>query len=80
MLTKPEKFVGAERLHATLAKVDERLTFGMEPDDMGRYLDERGLDRKWDLGAAEYRHRYFGDRAQAMVGHEFYRTALARIR
>ena len=80
MLTKPEKFVGAERLLATLAKVDERLTFGMEPDDMGRYLDERGLDRKWDLGAAEYRHRYFGDRAQAMVGHEFYRTALARIR
>lgn len=79
VLTSPERYVGADRLQATLAKVDERLTFGMDPDDMGDYLAQRGLDRLWDLGAAEYRQRYFGELARAMVGHEFYRVALARV-
>jgi methyltransferase (TIGR00027 family) len=79
VLTSPEKYVGADRLHATLAKVDERLTFGMDPDDMGDYLAQRGLDRQWDLGAAEYRRQYFGELASGMVGHEFYRVALARV-
>ena len=36
VLTAPEKYVGADRLHATLAKVDEQLTFGMDPDHVGR--------------------------------------------
>jgi methyltransferase (TIGR00027 family) len=79
-LTHPERFVGANRLHATLRKVGEQLTFGMDPAQMGDYLAERGLDRQWDLGAAEYRQRYFGDKARSMVGHEFYRTALALVR
>jgi methyltransferase (TIGR00027 family) len=79
-LTHPEKFAGANRLHATLSKVDEQLTFGMDPALMGDYLAERGLDRQWDVGAAEYRQRYFGEKARSMVGHEFYRTALALVR
>jgi methyltransferase (TIGR00027 family) len=79
VLTNPERYVGADRLQATLAKVDERLTFGLDPDDMGDYLARRGLDRQWDIGAAEYRQRYFGELARAMVGHEFYRVALARV-
>jgi methyltransferase (TIGR00027 family) len=79
VLTKPEMFVGATRLHASLAKADEKMTFGMDPVDMAGYLTEHGLDLQWDLGAAEYRARYFGDRAQSMVGHEFYRVAVARI-
>jgi methyltransferase (TIGR00027 family) len=79
-LTHPEKFVGANRLHATLRKVGEQLTFGMDPAEMCGFLAERGLDRQWDLGAADYRQRYFGDRARSMVGHEFYRTALAVVR
>ena len=79
VLTHPERFVGADRLHATLRKVNERLTFGMDPDSMAEYLAQHGLERQWDLGAAEYRARYFGSRANTMVGHEFYRLALARI-
>jgi methyltransferase (TIGR00027 family) len=79
VLTHPERFKGARRLHASLAKVDEEMTFGMDPADMGDYLTERGLDPLWDLGASEYRSRYFGDRAHSMVGHEFYRVALGRI-
>jgi methyltransferase (TIGR00027 family) len=77
-IVHPERFRGAQRLQETLQKVDERLTFGMDPDDMADYLAERGFEREWDLGAAEYRARYFGDRSRTMVGHEFYRLALAR--
>ena len=43
------------------------------------FLVERGLSLESDLGAAEYRERYFGDAARKMRGHEFYRVALARV-
>lgn len=43
-------------------------------------MAERGLDREWDLGAVDYRARYYGERPRAMVGHEFHRVALARVR
>jgi methyltransferase (TIGR00027 family) len=80
VLSHPEMFAGAQRMHATLAKVDEHLTFGMDPAVMGPFLAQRRLDRQWDLGATDYRARYFGARATSMTGHEFYRVAMARIR
>jgi methyltransferase (TIGR00027 family) len=80
VLDHPEAFAGGRRLHATLDKVGEHLTFGMDPNDMKSYLAERGLDLDWDYGAAEYRSRYFGERAAGMVGHEFYRVARAQVR
>jgi methyltransferase (TIGR00027 family) len=79
VLRSPESFAGARRLHATLNKVGERFTFGLDPLDMKRHLAERSMQLEWDLGSAEYRERYYGARADAMVGHEFYRVALARI-
>jgi methyltransferase (TIGR00027 family) len=80
VLIHPENFVGADRLNATLAKVGERLTFGMNPAEMGSYLADRGFVRQWDLGATDYRLRYFGEQSRAMLGHEFYRIALAHSR
>lgn len=80
VLNNPDAFVGARRLYAALEKVGEQLTFGMGPDDMKAYLADRGMELEWDYGAAEYRARYFGERANTMVGHEFYRVALARVR
>lgn len=77
VLRRPEAFAGALQLHATLNKAGERFTFGMEPADMKDQLAERSLQLEWDLGCAEYRERYYGARAAAMVGHEFYRVALA---
>ena len=79
VLVRPESFVGADRLHASLEKVGEQLTFGMDPILMDGFLRQRGLEREWDLGASQYRTRYFGEKAQSMVGHEFYRVALARV-
>jgi methyltransferase (TIGR00027 family) len=79
VLTRPHVFVGTKNLFASLEKAGERLTFGLEPTELPEFLAERGLSLESDVGAAEYRERYFGDRASRMRGHEFYRVALARV-
>ena len=79
VLTNPRAFVGTERLFATLAKAHEQLTFGIEPSELRAFLAKRGLDLERDVGAAEYRQRYFKEAARRMRGHEFYRVALARV-
>ncbi len=80
VLARPESFAGGRRLAATLDKVGERFTFGLDPTAMADYLAARGFDRRWDVGATDFRARYYGDRARGMVGHEFYRVALAERR
>src|SRR5207237_7113382 len=60
ILTRPDAFAGAKNLFASLEKAGERLTFGMEPSHVPQYLAERGLSLELDVGAAEYRARYFG--------------------
>jgi methyltransferase (TIGR00027 family) len=79
ILTRPAAFVGTRRLFASLEKAGERFTFGIEPGELRGFLAERGLVLESDVGAAEYRQRYYGDAAQSMRGHEFYRVALARV-
>jgi methyltransferase (TIGR00027 family) len=79
VLTRPSAFMGTKNLFASLERVGEKLTFGIEPSQLPEFLAERGLSLESDLGAAEYRERYFGDAARKMRGHEFYRVALARV-
>jgi len=63
-----------------LEKVGERFTFGIDPSQLMEFLSRRGLSLESDIGAAEYRARYFGEAARKMRGHEFYRVAIARVR
>jgi methyltransferase (TIGR00027 family) len=79
VLTKPGAFVGTGKLFASLEKVGEKLTFGIEPTKLPEFLAKRGLSLESDLGAAEYRELYFNEAARKMRGHEFYRIALARV-
>jgi methyltransferase (TIGR00027 family) len=79
ILTNAERYVGSAQWKATLDKVGEQTTFGLDPTELPGYLAERGLQLEGDQGAAEYRARYFGPRAEQMVGHEFYRLAVARV-
>jgi len=79
ILTRPDRFIGTKRLFAALEKAGERFTWGIEPEKLAGFLAERGLFLESDVGAAEYRERYFRDAARRMRGHEFYRVALARI-
>jgi methyltransferase (TIGR00027 family) len=79
VLTRPDAFIGTKNLFASLERAGERLTFGIEPSELPEFLANRGLSLESDLGAAEYRKRYFGDAARKMRGHEFYRVALAGV-
>ena len=79
VLDEPGRFVGGERLFATLAKVGERFTFGLDPGDLSTFLAGRGLALVSDEGANEFRHRCYGAAAERMQGHEFYRVATARV-
>jgi methyltransferase (TIGR00027 family) len=73
------KFYGAERLLTDVAELHEPWTFGMNPADIDKYLQERGLRLVVDLGACEYRKRYFGSAAGDMRGYEFYHVAMAEV-
>jgi methyltransferase (TIGR00027 family) len=80
LLTRPQAFIGTEQLFASLAKAGERLTWGIEPERLPAFLAERGFCLETDVGAAQYRERYFGLAGRSMRGHEFYRVAIARVR
>lgn len=79
VLTRPETFAGTKRLFASLARVGEGLRFGIEPDALPAFLCARGFALEWDRGAAEIRRRYYGEAAERMRGHEFYRVAQGRV-
>ena len=64
---------------ATVRSVGERWTFGLEPAELTDFLKERGLVLQQDVGASDYRAKYYGVAAQRMRGYEFYRIALADV-
>jgi methyltransferase (TIGR00027 family) len=79
VLDEPHAFHGTQRLFATLRAANERWTFGQDPSSLRSFLAQRGLMLETDVGAADYRARYFGRAADHMRGYEFYRIAVARI-
>jgi methyltransferase (TIGR00027 family) len=79
VLVDPGRYVGADRLVATLRRTGEDLTFGMAPDEVPARLAGLGLALERDLGAAEYRALVYGDAARRVRGHEFYRVAVAGV-
>jgi methyltransferase (TIGR00027 family) len=79
VLDAPAAFVGTKALFDRLAESDERWTFGLEPAELSRYLQDCGLVLEDDVGARDYRAGYFGPAASSMTGYEFYRVAVARV-
>jgi methyltransferase (TIGR00027 family) len=79
VLENPQAFWGTTKLFATLGAAGERWTFGFDPAALPDFLERRGLVLAEDLGAADYRARYFGAAAARMRGYEFYRLAVARV-
>ena len=79
VLDEPQAFHGTERLIATLNAAGERWTFGLNPSSLHSFLAQRRLLLEADVGASEYRARYFGRAADRMRGYEFYRIAVARV-
>jgi methyltransferase (TIGR00027 family) len=79
VIDDPDSFYGTEKLRTSLEAAGERWTFGLDPEDTPDYLSTRGYDLEEDIGAADYRRRYYGPAADAMRGYEFYRIACARV-
>jgi methyltransferase (TIGR00027 family) len=79
VLDEPHAFDGTDRLFATLRAADERWTFGLDPSNLRSFLAQRGLILEADIGASDYRARYFGRAADRMRGYEFYRIAVTRV-
>jgi methyltransferase (TIGR00027 family) len=59
--------------------VGEPWRFGFDPAGLDTYLHMRNLQLELDLGAHEYRSRYWPAAEKAMIGYEFYRIAIARV-
>ena len=79
VLENPQSFFGTKKLFATLEAAGEKWTWGIEPSVLPEFLAQRGLSLEQDVGAAEYRHLYWKERARTMRGYEFYRIAVARV-
>jgi methyltransferase (TIGR00027 family) len=79
VLADPRAFFGGEMMIATVQAVGERWTFGLEPAEITDFLKQRGLVLKQDVGASDYRAKYYGAAAQRMRGYEFYRIAVADV-
>lgn len=73
------EFYGAQRLLDDVANLEEPWTFGIDPSELDRYLLECGLHLLVDLGASEYRDRYFHGIKGGMQGYEFYHVAMAEV-
>jgi len=79
VLTEPETFYGAPGHLRRFQRIGEPWTFGFDPAELGAYLAVRGLHLVEDVGAVEYRARYWGKRRDGLRGYEFYRVAVARV-
>lgn len=76
-LDDPTRFEGAQKVLDRVARAGEPWTFGILPEELPSLLQSHGLLLDEDLGADDYRARYFGAEASKMRGYRFYRAALA---
>jgi methyltransferase (TIGR00027 family) len=79
VLEAPETFPGALKVFRALERNGEPWTFGLLPENVPRYLAERGMVLEKDLGAADFRKIYFDPQPHLPVGYEFYRIVEARV-
>jgi methyltransferase (TIGR00027 family) len=75
ILESPSSFLGGKKLLEDLDKLEEKWTFGFQPEELSNYLKPFGMLVLEDMGATEYRAKYLPNRAEN--GYEFYRVAIA---
>jgi len=75
ILENPGSFLGGEKLLNDLNKLEEKWTFGFQPEELSNYLKSFDMKIIEDMGANEYRLKYLPNRAEK--GYEFYRVAIA---
>ena len=60
-------------------KLEKRGRNGIDPDELKDLLRRAGLELVEDLGADDYRSRYWGGACSRWRGYRFYRAALAIV-
>jgi hypothetical protein len=55
------------------------MTFGLDPDDVPAFVAAHGLRLVDDIGSVDYRARIMGAKGPHLLGHEFYRVAVADV-
>jgi methyltransferase (TIGR00027 family) len=78
VLEEPAAFHGAGKLLQDLAEIEERWTFGFDPEELSGYLSRFGLQLIENTPANSYRKKYLPERKSILPGYEFYRVAIAR--
>ncbi len=78
VLHHPASFTGGSEVQKIFARLEEPWTFGILPSRAVDFFKECGLDRDYDLSAAEYRKPYYKAAAQ-IKGYEFYHVVLAHV-
>ncbi len=76
-LEHPEEFEGMKTLRKTLEQAGEPWTFGLDPDELGAWLNARGFELIEDAGTQDLRKKYLGESRPR--GYGFYRLAVARV-
>ena len=79
VLSYPETFEGADRILRSVAKAGEAWTCGIDPAHLSGRLQSLGLKLVEDLGANDYRSRYWRSAQSRWRGYAFYRAALAAV-
>lgn len=79
LLSDPKSFDGGEEILASVAEAGERWTYGIDPAELSARLEANDLVLIEDLGADEYRSRYWPSTNGRWRGYAFYHAALAAI-
>jgi len=79
VLSNARTFEGSHRILAAVTNAGEAWTFGLDPAELRAHLQSRGLSLTEDLGADDYRHRYWPAANTHWHGYAFYRAALASV-
>ncbi|MEU4214983.1 SAM-dependent methyltransferase [Actinoplanes sp. NPDC026623] len=72
-------FSGVEEWHAAVRRNGEPWTFGFDPDELARYLSERGMRLSLDMSAHAAADRYLTPLGRHERAAPFYRIAQAEV-
>jgi methyltransferase (TIGR00027 family) len=73
------EFAGGEKMLKNVRRLGEPWIFGLHPEAVGPFVARFGLELRENVGADEYRRRYFGDSEPNAGGYAFYRIAVADV-
>jgi len=79
VLSETNTIEGAKRILTAVTNAGKAWTYGLDPAELSAHLQSCGLSVTEDLGADDYRHRYWPAADPHWHGYAFYRAALVSV-